>query len=319
MKKISLILGVSLAVLAYPAMAQERLITGLEAVGACAGDVERLCRGVLPGEGRIKACVKDNLSNLSPDCKDDLGRMIAEQTEPPPDYTSSAKVTQLDGLRGMRYCEIFLIGGNPITENLYGEVFNTSDLNNKADRLDTCPAAMWSKVDAEALKKKFDVLAVFKNGPRGWAMDRIRLPVSPDIHTLSGLDTRWFMKVELPKGVRPGSASGTAYKTINAVRNSSMTFNKGKPVFVLEDPTGTPWVMQAYSMIVDPKLTYDDLANLGSKLKLPPGWKYRVKVLDQDLTILAVHGVAHITQDELQNTYDACFKEAGQKACSIMP
>jgi len=36
----------------------------------------------------------------------------------------------------MRYCEIFLIGGNPITENLYGEVFNTSDLNNKADRLD---------------------------------------------------------------------------------------------------------------------------------------------------------------------------------------
>jgi hypothetical protein len=314
MKKIGLILGVSLAMLTHPAMAEDRLIEGLKVVRACADDVVHVCAGVRPGEGRIKACVKDKLSSLSPDCKDALARMIAEQTEPPPDYTSSAKVTQLDGLRGMRYCEIFLIGGNPITENLYGEVFNTSDLNNKADRLDTCPPAMWSKVDADALKKKYDVLGVFKKGPRGWTMDRIRLPVAPDIHTLSGLDTRWFMKVELPKGIRPGSGS-TAYKTINAVRNSSMTFEKGKPVFILEDPSGTPWVMQAYSMIVDPKLTYDDLANLGSKLKPPAGWKYRVKMLDQDLTILAVNGIAHITQDDLQNTYDACF----ETACTFQP
>ncbi len=314
MKKLGLILGASLVMLTHPAMAEDRLVEGFKVVRACAGDVEHLCSGILPGKGRIKACVKDKLSSLSADCKEALARMIAEQTEPPPDYTSSAKVTPLDGLRGMRYCEIFLIGGNPITENLYGEVFNTSDLNNKADRLDTCPQPMWDKVSADALKKKYDALGVFKNGPRGWTMDRIRLPISPAIHTLSGLDTRWFMKVELPKGIRPGSGS-TAYKTINAVRTSSMTFDKGKPVFILEDPTGTPWVMQAYSMIVDPKLTYDDLANLGSKLKLPPGWKYRVKVLDQDLTILAVNGVAHITQDELQNTYDACFSTA----CTFQP
>ena len=57
----------------------------------------------------------------------------------------------------------------------------------------------------------------------------------------------------------------------------------------------------------------------GNKLKLPPGWKYRVKVLDQDLTIKAVNGVAHITQDDLQNAYDACFQEGGQKACTIQP
>ncbi len=315
MKKIALMTAAVLAVLTYPAMAQERLIEGLKVVRACAGDIEHLCAGIRPGEGRIKACVKDKLSDLSADCKDALARMIAEQTEPPPDYTSSAKVTQLDGRRGMRYCEIFLIGGNPITEDLYGEVFNTSDLNNKVDRLDTCPQAMWDKVDADALKKRFDVLGVFKNGPRGWTVDSMTLPVSPDIHTLSGLETHWYMKVELPKGIRPGSASGTAYKTINAVRNSTMTFEKGKPVYILDDPTGTPWVMQAYSMIVDPKLTYDDLANLGGKLKLPPGWKYRVKVLDQDLTIRAVNGVAHITQDELQDTYDACF----ETACTFQP
>ncbi len=64
--------------------------------------------------------------------------------------------------------------------------------------------------------------------------------------------------------------------------------------------------MQAYSLIVDPTLTYDLLASLGSKLKLPPGWKFRVKVLGKDLTIRAVNGIAHIMQDDLESTYDLC-------------
>ena len=52
-------------------------------------------------------------------------------------------------------------------------------------------------------------------------------------------------------------------------------------------------------MIVDPTLNYAGLQNLGSKLKPAPGWKYRVKVLDQDLTIKAVNGKARIaTQPE---------------------
>jgi len=236
-----------------------------------------------------------------------------------PDYLATAKVTRFDGLRGMRYCEIFLIGGDPLTKDLYGQVFNTTDLNNKANRLDTCPEAMWTKVNAESLKKQYGALGVFKNGPRGWTMDWIQLPVSPDVKALDGLDTRWFMKVQLPKDIRPGDSSKSAYKTINAIRNSIMTFEKGKPVFVLEDPSGTPWVMQAWANLVDPNLTYADLPNLGSKLKLPPGWKYRVKVIDQDLTIKAINGKAHITQDELQNTYDACFEQDGKKACSIKP
>jgi len=71
----------------------------------CTGDVARLCRDIVPGEGRIKACVRDKLSQLSPDCTHALAKMIAERTEPPPDCLSSAKDTRLDGLRGMRYGE----------------------------------------------------------------------------------------------------------------------------------------------------------------------------------------------------------------------
>jgi hypothetical protein len=236
-----------------------------------------------------------------------------------PDYLKTAKETRVDNVRGMRYCEIWFIGGNAITKDFTGQVFNTTGLNNKANPLDTCPDAMWAKVDAEALKKQYDALRVFKNGPRGWTMDWYALPISLEVRTFAGLEAKWYMTVDLSKDVQVDKRGGTAYKPTIGNRGSVMTFQKGKPVFILESPDGMPWVMQAWSMIVDPKLSYAELPNLGSKLKLPPGWKYRVKVLNQDLTIKAVNGMARVVQDELENTYDACFEEAGQKACSIQP
>ena len=71
-----------------------------------------------------------------------------------------------------------------------------------------------------------------------------------------------------------------------------------------------PWVLQAHSNIVDPNLTYDDFLTLDERLKLAPGWKSRVKVPDQDLTIQAMDHRARIVHDDLENTYDACFDTA---------
>jgi hypothetical protein len=39
---------------------------------ACAGDIKTLCAGIQPGEGRIKACIKSHLTDLSPTCEDRL-------------------------------------------------------------------------------------------------------------------------------------------------------------------------------------------------------------------------------------------------------
>ena len=36
----------------------------------CAGDLKKLCDGTQPGEGRIKACIKSHLSDLSETCQD---------------------------------------------------------------------------------------------------------------------------------------------------------------------------------------------------------------------------------------------------------
>lgn len=232
-----------------------------------------------------------------------------------PDDGATAKVMRFDGLRAMRYCEVFLIGGDAVTRDLNANFYNTTDLNNAADPRDTCPAAMWAKVDAEALKQQYNVLAVFKNGPRGWANDWIELPVGVE-RDFNGLKARWMGNVKLPKDFGKGSV---AYQPTTVSRKSKMGFTKGQPVFIVESPDGMPWVMQAWSNIVDPNLSYAQLKDLGSKLKLAPGWKFRVKVLEQDLMIQAVNGTARIVQDNLENTYDACFAEAGQKACTFQP
>jgi outer membrane protein OmpA-like peptidoglycan-associated protein len=43
-----------------------------EITRACAGDVDRLCPGVPPGQGRLKVCMKEHVSQLSAPCFDKL-------------------------------------------------------------------------------------------------------------------------------------------------------------------------------------------------------------------------------------------------------
>lgn len=42
--------------------------------GACKADVEKLCKDVKLGEGRIARCLKQNEANLSPACKDAMAQ-----------------------------------------------------------------------------------------------------------------------------------------------------------------------------------------------------------------------------------------------------
>ena len=49
---------------------------------ACAADIDRLCAGVPPGEGRIKACMKAHILDLSAPCFDALLKAITAEKEP---------------------------------------------------------------------------------------------------------------------------------------------------------------------------------------------------------------------------------------------
>jgi len=237
---------------------------------------------------------------------------FAQARQPVP-VPSSPKPLKYTGLRGVRYCEVgllVLVQGKAV----YANYFNTSGLNNAADRMDTCPSDLWAKINPEQLKTQYDIATAFKNGPRGWTMDWIDLPTGPVVD-FDGLKTRWLGRAQLPPEMTSFKAGALAYKMIKSHRKSTMTFEKGKPVFILDDPDGTPWVMQAFSKIVDPSVSYDGLKDLGSKIHPRAGWKYRVVTLDKDLTISTPEGYNWLTQDELENTYDAC-KEG---ACNFKP
>jgi len=72
------VVGVVLASATAPSQAQD----AREIARACAGDIERLCAGVPPGEGRIKACMKAHVMELSAPCFDTLLGAVASEKEP---------------------------------------------------------------------------------------------------------------------------------------------------------------------------------------------------------------------------------------------
>jgi len=54
---------------------------GLQIAEACGADIDRLCPGVPPGQGRIKACMKAHVSQLSAPCFDTLMAAAAAKKE----------------------------------------------------------------------------------------------------------------------------------------------------------------------------------------------------------------------------------------------
>jgi len=57
------------------------LLSGSTAVAQagkpCADDIKKLCAGIQPGEGRIKACIKSHMAEVSDPCKDAMSRAPA--------------------------------------------------------------------------------------------------------------------------------------------------------------------------------------------------------------------------------------------------
>lgn len=63
MLKYILAIGAVMLLSATSSMAQQTI------ANQCAGDIKSLCAGVQPGEGRIRACIKSHVSDLSAPCQ----------------------------------------------------------------------------------------------------------------------------------------------------------------------------------------------------------------------------------------------------------
>jgi hypothetical protein len=220
--------------------------------------------------------------------------------------------------RGYRYMEVFITCPGAGTG-----IYNTMGFNIQPDDArDSAPADLMANYSDEQVRQDYNATKVYMSGIRHWTYDKCRVKLSNNVRNLDGLDTRWAAdaavdEVDMSRGEQ-------TYTVIPVTCNRTWYFEKGKPVFILDAPNNMTFVMQSYSLIVDQNQTYDSLYTLGERLKLPPGWSYRVKVLDQDLEIngLTADGKDNqwrVTQDDLVNTYSACWESNGNSSCNYRP
>ena len=200
----------------------------------------------------------------------------------------------ISNLRNQRYCEVLI--GKRDWLKLEVRVFNTQGLN-------LCPEAQWRALTKESIVKDYDASIAILNGPRYWMMDEIQASgntVNDVKESFGGIEMnlRATVKLSLLKQLM-GSKNYTANEV---ARTTNFVYRAGSAIYELTSPAGDVYVMQSYSQIVNPALNIKDLPVLSEQLKLPAGWTYRSRVLDQDLSLVA-NGVAYVLQDNLSNSY----------------
>lgn len=193
-------------------------------------------------------------------------------------------------LRGFRYGEVFvayLEGERRI------EVFNSFPLND-------CPQELWGKLNVAVLAEECEATAVILNGPRYWMMDGIGKvdPVAPVLRNFGGIEMRCVATLEID-----GPLDRLTYTERNVNRGAIWYFDEGKSVHELLAPNGKTYVMQAYCVGVDPSLNQENLHELAERLQLPEGWKFRTRILEEELLIDTTARWATVLQDEYENTY----------------
>lgn len=200
----------------------------------------------------------------------------------------------ISNLRNQRYCEVLI--GKRDWLKLEVRVFNTQGLN-------LCPEAQWSALTKESIAKAYDASFAILNGPRYWMMDEIQAAgntVNDVKETFGGIEMNLRATIQLSLLKQ---FIGSKHFTPNEItRTTNFVYKAGGAIYELTSPAGDVYVMQSYSQIVNPALNIKDLPVLSEQLKLPAGWTYRSRVLEQDLSLVA-NGVAYVLQDNLSNSY----------------
>ena len=225
----------------------------------------------------------------------------------------AGKVAHEAKARNYAYCEIALAFGKPPQEVF--QFYNTTGTATG------CPADKFAGMDAKKVAAATGADAVYLNptpqtARRYWVMDQAYLYEAGETVDFFGVDATWGATMK-PEAVKAATTRDFEPAVIH--RKTVWFYAKGSTVFLLRTRDKKTFVMQSYATEVDPSQSYDQLPQLGSKLKLPAGWKYEVKTLSQDLTIdpRRVPGnAAHITQDDLHNRYEGCGFD---KACNYVP
>jgi haloalkane dehalogenase len=201
----------------------------------------------------------------------------------------SPGMVERSNLRNVRYCEV-LVAKHHGTSATAG-VYNTLGLND-------CPADKWNALDPNKLKKELQATEVVLNRPRYFTMDRNALQNPGDVKNFDGLEARLLAQLEIKE-----RRKRTPYTENTVDRQNLYVYEQGKDIYELVSPEGHVYIMQSYSQEIDKTLNEQGLQTLATRLKLPKGWQYRVRKVDEDLVVRNANGKAHVVQDGLRNSY----------------
>jgi hypothetical protein len=223
--------------------------------------------------------------------------MAASQKE----YVVPGKVMHVADMDNYAFCEIGLITGTS-PSNAVLNVWNTTSVSD-------CPPDKFDPIlaDKGARIKQATGAQVWLNPRRHWTFNEIWAYEAGDVRDFEGVKAIW-VGVAGAENARK-AVGGAHYHPGNIVAHRNFKFNKGSTVYLLDTPDGKVLVMQAWTDHFNEGETAANLKDLGSEFKLlPPGWKFRVKVLDRELTIAPKTApyLAWVTQDEFWNTYQGC-------------
>jgi len=210
------------------------------------------------------------------------------------DYNQRQEMVFND-VRGYRFAEVFL------QCNQTSPCYNTVGLNYMGDRKDSVPDSLLANFSVADVAAQYKVPSVYLNGPKIWMLDSIIIETGEQVRDFDGIKARWMAYSEEAGATKP-------YEPFTIARTSTFFWDGGKPAYILDDPSGTPWVLKSYN----PKYVSDsDLNTLDKKLDLPQGWKFRVVTLPADLIETPVNGTAWIMHDELMGVWDKALAGTG--------
>ncbi len=191
-------------------------------------------------------------------------------------------------VRGKKYHEIIAV--YRYFNKLKAAVFYSQHFTDDKD---------FERIDRDEVKDELNAFAVIKNGPRYWVIDEITAYYLGEEKNIAGFSFIQPATVELTIGYIRSSAPYTENKVS---RRTEFTVKAGEKVYELVSGDNLVYTMQSASLEIDNKLSFADLDNLGSRLNLPEGWEYRVRILDED-TSFYIEEFAIVLQDEYNNTY----------------
>ncbi len=235
-----------------------------------------------------------SLAALLAACGKGKGSGESPSITPPVASTTAASSSVPEELRNVRYCEVIPVTRKGAT--LTAWVYNTLGLND-------CPAAEWDALTEETVNEAYPSEAAKLNGPRYWVIDKLVASGSTTTgktFNFGGIEME--LRATLDTKVGESTVGDEIYTPNQVQRDTIYTYNAGQPVYELTSPEGDIYIMQSYSQAVDKDLTLDELASLGSKLKLPEGWSYSTRTLTEDL-VLEIDGLAYVINDDLYNSY----------------